>query len=157
MVTARRITPHLWFDREAKEAAEFYVSVFPDSKITNVSTICDTPSGDCDVVSFELSGQPFMAISAGPMFKFNEAISFLVHCDTQEEIDHYWEKLSAVPQAEQCGWLKDKYGLSWQIVPTAMDEMMQSEDKEAIARVTRAFLGMKKFDIAKLREAYAGE
>jgi predicted 3-demethylubiquinone-9 3-methyltransferase (glyoxalase superfamily) len=157
MATVRRITPHLWFDREAKEAAEFYVSVFPDSRITNVSKIYDTPSGDCDVVSFELSGQPFMAISAGPMFKFNEAISFLVHCDTQEEIDHYWGKLSAVPQAEQCGWLKDKYGLSWQIVPTAMDEMMQSGDKEARARVTRAFLEMKKFDIAKLQEAYAGE
>jgi predicted 3-demethylubiquinone-9 3-methyltransferase (glyoxalase superfamily) len=99
----KQITPHLWFDKEAKEAAEFYCSAFPNSKITNVTTIRNTPSGDCDVVSFQLFGQPFMAISAGPLFKFNESISFMVHCDTQKEIDYFWEKLSAVPAAEQCG------------------------------------------------------
>jgi len=297
------ITPHLWFDKEAKEAGEFYASIFPDSKITNVTTLHDTPSGDCDVVSFALSGQPFMAISAGPLFKFNpsvsfilnfdpskdkrarenvdavwdklsqggtalmpldkypfserygwvqdkyglswqlilsdskgeerpfitpslmfvgavcgkaeeasnfhlsvfkdtkrgiiarypkgmepdregtimftdfmlenqwfaamdsarehnfsfnEAISFMVSCDRQEEIDYYWEKLSAVPEAEQCGWLKDKYGLSWQVVPAGMDEMMRSGSKEQIARVTEAFLKMKKFDLATLKQAYDG-
>ncbi len=147
---------HLWFDKEAKEAAEFYCSVFPDSKVTNVTTLHDTPSGDCDVVSFELSGQPFMAISAGPLFKFNESISFIVPCETQAEIDRYWSKLSAVPEAEQCGWLKDRYGLSWQIVPTAMDEMMAAGTPEQLSRVTEAFLKMKKFDIAALQRAYEG-
>lgn len=150
----QRITPHLWFNKEAKEAAEFYVSVFPDSKIKNVTRLHDTPSGDTDIVSFELSGQPFMAISAGPLFKFNEAISFVVQCDTQEEIDHYWEKLSADPKAEQCGWLKDKYGLSWQITPTIMNEMMGSKNEKKIAAVTKAFLKMKKFDIATLKQVY---
>ena len=145
----QKITPHLWFDKEAKEAAEFYTAVFPDSKIINITTLHNTPSGDCDVVSFVLSGQPFMAISAGPLFKFNEAISFRVDCATQKEIDYYWEKLSADPKAEQCGWCKDKYGLSWQIVPKAMDEMMSQGTPEQIDRVTQAFLPMKKFDIAK--------
>jgi len=302
----QKITPHLWFDKEAREAAEFYASLFPNSKVTNVTTLHNTPSGDCDVVSFELAGQPFMAISAGPLFKFNpsvsfhfkcktkeevdaiwaklspggkvlmplnaypfserygwvedryglswqliyaggseipqkitpvlmfvgrvcgkteeainfyasvfkdspagakaaagtkadilarygkgeepdregtvryahftllgqefgamdsarehkfafnEAISFIVPCDTQEEIDYYWGKLSADPKAEQCGWLKDAYGLSWQIAPTVMNEMLQDKDKKKIARVTEAFLKMKKFDIAKLKEAYEG-
>jgi predicted 3-demethylubiquinone-9 3-methyltransferase (glyoxalase superfamily) len=151
-----KITPHLWFDKEGKEAAKFYTSIFPNSKITNMTTIRDTPSGDCDIVSFELSGQPFMAISAGPLFKFNESISFMVSCDTQEEIDYYWQKLSAVPEAEQCGWLKDKYGLSWQIVPAIMDEIMKDKDEKKIARVTEAFLKMKKFDIAELKKAYSG-
>src|SRR4029077_859671 len=103
----QKIVPHLWFDKEAKEAAEFYVSIFPESNVTHTTTLRDTPSGDANVVSFELSGQPFMAISAGPLFKFNEAISLMVYCETQDEIDHYWDKLSAVPDAEQCGWLKD--------------------------------------------------
>lgn len=152
----QKITPHLWFDKEAKEAAEFYVSIFPNSKITNVTTIRNTPSGDCDIVSFELSGQPFMAISAGPLFKFNESISFVVRCDTQEEIDYYWQRLSAVPEAEQCGWLKDRYGLSWQIVPSVMDEIMKDKDEMKMVRVTEAFLKMKKFDIAVLKEAYSG-
>jgi predicted 3-demethylubiquinone-9 3-methyltransferase (glyoxalase superfamily) len=299
----QNITPHLWFDKEAKEAAEFYISLFPNSKVTNITTLHNTPSGDCDVVSFELAGQSFMTISAGPLFKFNplvsfivnfdpsrdknarenidtlwkklsqggtalmplqqypfsqrygwvqdkyglswqlilsdpkgeerpfivpslmfvgavcgkaeeainfylsvfkdskmgamhrystgqepdepgtvmfadfmllgqwfatmdsarehhfafnEGVSFMVNCDTQEEIDYYWGKLSAVPEAEQCGWLKDKYGLSWQIVPTAMDEMMKNASDEQMARVTEAFLKMKKFDITKLKEAYEG-
>ncbi len=156
----QNITPHLWFNTEAKEAAEFYVSVFSgapapegESRINGVMTLHDTPSGDCDVVSFELNGNPYMAISAGPLFKFNEAISFMVHCDTQEEIDYFWAALSAVPESEQCGWLKDKYGLSWQIVPTAMDEMMVKGSEEQISRITQAFLKMKKLDIEELKKA----
>ncbi|WP_026575545.1 VOC family protein [Bacillus sp. UNC438CL73TsuS30] len=299
--TIQKIVPHLWYDREAKEAAEFYASIFPDSKITNVTTIHGTPSGDSDIVSFELWGQKFMAISAGPYFKinpsvsfmvnfdpsrvkdaseklnevwnklseggtalmplgqypfserygwiqdkyglswqliltnpegeerpeilpsllfvgdkcgkaeesinfylsvfknakqgliarypkgmepdkegtimfadfcldnqwftamdsahehkfsFNEAISFMVYCDTQEEIDHYWENLSAVPEAEQCGWLKDKFGLSWQIVPSEMDKMMSKGTPEQLVRVTKAFLKMKKFNLSELHQAY---
>lgn len=292
----QKITPHLWFDTEAVEAAEFYSSALPDSKVTNVTTLHDTPSGDTDIVSFELMGQPFMAISAGPLFAFtaavsflisstareevdtlwarlseggtalmplesypfserygwtedryglswqvmlageeqrqqritptlmfvgevcgkaeeainlytsvfpnsevgpilrygkeeepdeegtikhasflldgqafaamdsarehdfgfNEAISFIVNCETQEEIDHYWGSLSAVPEAEQCGWLKDRYGLSWQVVPSAMDDMLRTSTREQVARVTEAFLKMKKFDLAELRRAYEG-
>lgn len=156
---SQKIVPHLWFDKEAKEAAEFYVSVFPNSKINSLKTLHNTPTppaGDTDIVSFELNGQPFMAISAGPLFKFNESISFMVYCENQEEIDYYWEKLSAVPESEQCGWLKDKYGLSWQIVPKAMDEMMTKGTSEQIDRVTQAFLPMKKLDIAELQKAYEG-
>ncbi len=300
-----KITPHLWFDKESRQAAEFYVAAFGrGSKITNTTVLRDTPSGDTEIVSFELAGQPFMAISAGPLFKFNpsvsfivnfdpsrekdarknldalweklsaggtalmpldkypfserygwiadkyglawqlilsnpdgeerpfivpsllfvgkvsgkaeeavnsylsvfentrrgivvrygkgqepeqegtilfsdfmlegqwfaamdsahehhfafnEAISFIVYCDTQQEIDYYWEKLSAVPEAEQCGWLKDQYGLSWQIVPTVMDEMMSRGTREQIDRVTRTFLPMKKLEIAQLRKAFEGE
>lgn len=307
----QKISPHLWFDKEAKEAAEFYASTFPDSKVITTTTLPNTPSGDADIVSFELWGQKFMAISAGPLFKFNpsvsfivnfdpllfnhsaspekatrekldkiweklseggavlmpldkypfsecygwlqdkyglswqliltdpegaprppilpslmfagdnagraeeainfylsvfkdtkmglvhrygpnqepdkegtimfadfmlenywfaamdsarehnftfnEAISFMVSCNTQKEIDYYWEKLSAVPESEQCGWLKDKYGLSWQIVPTALDEMMNDKDEKRVARVTEAFLNMKKFDLAELKKAYEGD
>jgi predicted 3-demethylubiquinone-9 3-methyltransferase (glyoxalase superfamily) len=305
----QKITPHLWFDKEAKEAASFYTSVFPDSKVINTTTLRDTPSGDTDVVSFELWGLKFMSISAGPLFKFNpsvsfmvnfdpllfkgsspekearkkideiwaklmdggtvlmpidqypfserygwlqdkygvswqliltnpegdprpaiipaimfvgenvgradeainfylsvfkdskigqiyrygpdqkpdeegtvmfadfmlekqwfaandsahehrfafnEAISFMVTCDTQQEIDYYWKKLSAVPEAEQCGWLKDRYGLSWQVTPAALDKMMNDKDTERVARVTQAFLKMKKFDLAELERAYEG-
>jgi predicted 3-demethylubiquinone-9 3-methyltransferase (glyoxalase superfamily) len=301
--TSQTIVPHLWYDKEAKEAAEFYASIFPNSQITDVTTIHDTPSGDSDIVSFELWRQKFMAISAGPFFKinpsisfmvnfdpsreenakeklndvwkklseggtelmpldkypfsewygwiqdkyglswqliltnpdgeerpaiipsllfvgdqcgnaeeairfylsvfknakqgliarypegmepdkegtimfsdfnlenlwfvamdsahehkfsFNEAISFMVYCDTQEEIDYYWEKLSAVPEAEQCGWLKDKFGVSWQIVPRQMDEMMSKGTPEQLARLTKAFLKMKKFDLVELQKAYKG-
>lgn len=290
----RKITPHLWFDKEAKEAAKFYTSLFRDSRIKSTTTLHNTPSGSVDIVTIELAGQEFMLISAGPLFKFtpavsfliacntkeevealwkklsaggralmelgeypfsekygwvqdryglswqvmfmgdqkikqkitpvllfvgkqagkaedainfwvsvfhhakageilrygkgeepdregtvkyaaftlegqdfgamdsarahnftfNEAISFMVHCDTQEQIDDYWGKLSADPKAEQCGWLKDKYGLSWQVVPTVMDAMLESKDQKKVARVTEAFLEMKKFDIATLEEAY---
>jgi len=292
----QKITPHLWFDKEAKEAAAFYTSVFKDSKIKDTSTLHNTPSGDTDIVNIELLGQKFTLISAGPLFKFNpsisflvacntkeevitlwtelskggkalmdlgtypfserygwiqdkyglswqlmffgegavrqriiptlmfvgnvvgkaeeainfyvsvfhdarvgdilrygkgeepdaegtikhasftlegqefaamdsalehnftfnEAISLMVHCETQEEIDYYWERLSADPKAEQCGWLKDKYGLSWQVVPNALDEMMRDKDEKRMARVTEAFLKMKKFDIETLKKAYRG-
>jgi predicted 3-demethylubiquinone-9 3-methyltransferase (glyoxalase superfamily) len=300
----RKITPHLWFDKEAKQAAQLYTSLIPNSKITKVNTLHNTPSGDCDIVSFQLAGHPFMAISAGPMFKFspsvsfhikcktkdevhtifgklseggkvlmplgsypfserygwledkyglswqvilaaqgeakqritpvlmfvgkvcgkteeaiisyaeifkhapgaseggtntnilsrygrgeepdregtvryasfmllgqefgamdsardhkfafNEAISFIVPCETQTEIDYFWDRLAADPKAGQCGWLKDKYGLSWQITPTIMNEMLAGTDKERTARVTKAFLKMKKFDIAALQRAYEG-
>lgn len=152
----QKIVPHLWYDKEAKEAAAFYCSVFPDSRIDHVTVIHDTPSGDCDVVSFTLMGQAFMAISAGPLFKFNESVSFMVECDNQEELDRYWGKLSAVPQSEQCGWLKDKYGLSWQIVPAAMQRMMQDKDQTKVDRVVAAFMPMKKLDIATLERAYKG-
>jgi predicted 3-demethylubiquinone-9 3-methyltransferase (glyoxalase superfamily) len=299
----QKITPHLWFDKEAREAAEFYTSLFPDSNVTNTTTLHDTPSGDTDIVSFELAGQSFMAISAGPLFKFNpsvsfivnfdpsrdkdarnnldtlwerlsqggtalmpldkypfserfgwvqdkyglswqlilsdpegeerpllvpalmfvgdvagraeeainhylsvfknskmgaiihygagqepdkegtvmfadfmlegqwfaatdsahehnfafnEAISFLVNCDTQEEIDYYWERLSTVPEAEQCGWLKDKFGVSWQISPIALREMLTNGTREQIDRVTQAFLPMKKLEVAELQKAYEG-
>lgn len=301
MTIQQNITPHLWFDKEAVAAAELYTALLPDSQITNISTIHDTPSGDCDIVSFTLAGQPFMAISAGPLFQFNpsisfmvnfdpaqdpeassridvvwaklidggtalmpldkypfserygwvqdkygltwqliltnpegeprpvvipsllfvgdvcgkaeaasdyylsvfkgstrgqlvrypsgmepdkegsimftdfallgqwftamdsahqhnfafnEAISLIVKCETQAEIDYYWEKLSAVPEAEQCGWCKDKFGISWQIVPTVMGAMLQNGNEDQIARVTQAFLPMKKFDIAALQRAY---
>jgi predicted 3-demethylubiquinone-9 3-methyltransferase (glyoxalase superfamily) len=293
----QKITPHLWYDKEAKEAADFYLSIFKDSKHRNTTAIHNTPSGSVDIVTIELMGQGITLISAGPLFKFNpsvsflvafdseravdsawkklseggvalmelgsypfserygwiqdryglswqliyragqpikqaitptlmfvgrqcgraeeainfyasvfhnahvdgifryedneapdqpgtvkhaaftlegqafaamdsahghnfafnEAISLMVHCDTQEEIDYYWDKLTAVPEAEQCGWLKDKFGLSWQIVPTGMDEMFKQKDEKKIARVTEAFLKMKKFDIAKLQEAAARE
>lgn len=290
----QKITPHLWFDKEAVEAAELYTSLFEGSRIDSVTTLRDTPSGDCDVVAFTLAGQPFMSISAGPLFTFNpslsfmvacasttevdslwnrliedghalmpldaypfserygwlqdryglswqighfegatqkitpslmfvgdvcgkaeeaitfyasvfpngkvsdimrygpgqeperegnvqyasfaldgyqlaamdsaldhgftfnEAVSLIVYCDDQAEIDRYWEKLSAVPEAEQCGWLKDRFGLSWQIVPRAMDEMMQNGDEETVDRITQAFLPMKKLDLATLEAAYAG-
>lgn len=153
----QRIVPHLWFDKEAKEAAEFYTSVFPKAKIKDTATLHNTPSGTVDIVTIELLGQEFMLLSAGPLFKFNEAVSFIVNCDTQEEIDYYWEKLSASPEAEQCGWLKDRYGLSWQIVPTVMKEMMKDKDDRKRARVTEAFLTMKKLDIATLQRAHKGE
>jgi predicted 3-demethylubiquinone-9 3-methyltransferase (glyoxalase superfamily) len=154
----QKIVPHLWFDKEAKEAAQFYTSIFKDSSIKNTTTLHDTPSGTVDLVTFDLLGQEFMAISAGPLFKFNESVSFIVKCDTQEEIDYYWEKLtSRGGQEGVCGWLKDKYGLSWQIVPAVMDEMMQDKDAERLARVTQAFLKMKKFDIAALQGAHDGK
>ncbi|MBX3629960.1 MAG: VOC family protein [Nitrosomonas sp.] len=152
-----KIVPHLWFDKEAREAAEFYTSIFDDSKIKSIVTLEGTPSGSVEVVIFELFGQEFQAISAGPFFKFNESISFMVKCNTQDEIDDYWEKLTADGGQEvECGWLKDKFGLSWQIVPEIMNKMMQSKNPEVLSRVTQAFLKMKKIDIAELQKAYEG-
>ncbi|MBI3004572.1 MAG: VOC family protein [Ignavibacteriales bacterium] len=152
----QKITPFLWFDKEAGEAAKFYTSVFKDSKIKAYEKLENTPSGTVEVVTIELLGQEFRLMSAGPLFKFNEAISFEVPCKTQKEIDYYWGKLSADPKAEQCGWLKDKYGLSWQIVPSVLSKMLKDKDKKKVARVTEAFLQMKKFDIEGLQKAYRG-
>jgi predicted 3-demethylubiquinone-9 3-methyltransferase (glyoxalase superfamily) len=150
----QKITPFLWFDKEAGEAARFYTSVFKGSKIKDSTKIENTPSGTAEIITIELLGQEFTLISAGPYFKFTEAVSFVVNCETQQEIDYYWERLSADPKAEQCGWLKDKYGLSWQIVPTILQKMLQDKDKTKVARVTEAFLKMKKFDIKALKQAY---
>lgn len=155
-VLAHKIVPHLWFDREAREAAEFYCSVFPDSRIVHVGTLHGTPSGTVETVSFQLLGQPFLAISAGPFFRFTEAISFVVLCDAQEEVDRYWGALSASPEAEACGWLKDRYGVSWQIVPRVLLEMLQDPDPQRVARVTATLLGMKKLEIAALRASFEG-
>jgi predicted 3-demethylubiquinone-9 3-methyltransferase (glyoxalase superfamily) len=134
------IVAHLWFDKEAVEAARFYVSIFRNSRVNNIATLHATPSGTIDVVAFELCGQEFMAISAGPLFKFNEAVSFVVKCDTQAEIDSYWDKLTGeVGEGGVCGWLKDKYGLFWQIVPAAMEEMLQAKAPKQ-ARPFRFFI-----------------
>lgn len=150
-----KIVPHLWFDKDAKEAAEFYTAVFPGSRMISTVTLHGTPSGSIDIVSFELFEQEFQAISAGPLFRFNESISFIVRCDTQAELDEYWDKLSADGGQERpCGWLKDKFGLFWQIVPNDLDEMMRSKDAKQVDRVTQAFLKMKKFDFAELQRAY---
>ncbi len=150
----QKITPFLWFDKEAGAAAKFYTSIFKDAKIIDTTTLENTPSGTVEIVTIELFGQMFQLMSAGQLFKFNEAISFVVNCETQQEIDHYWDKLSADPSTEQCGWLRDKYGVSWQIVPTVMYEMQKSKDKQKLARMTEAFLQMKKFDITALQRAY---
>lgn len=153
----KKISPFLWFDKEAAQAAEFYVSVFKGSKIKSKRSLPNTPSGTVEIVNAEIAGMEMTLMSAGPFVKFNESISFVVECDSQEEIDYYWEKLSADPKAEQCGWLKDKYGLSWQIVPTILSEMQKDKDLRKVARVTQAFLKMKKFDIAELKKAYDGQ
>src|SRR5215471_21683371 len=128
----QKITPFLWFDKEADEAAKFYTSIFKDSEIKDSTTIENTPSGTTEIISIKLFGQEFNLISAGPYFKFTEAISFVVNCETQEEIDDYWEKLSAGGHKDQCGWLKDKYGLSWQIVPTALTRLISGDRKNRI-------------------------
>ena len=159
----QKISPCLWFDNNAEDAVQFYVSIFKNAKVGNVTRygkegyeIHKKKEGTVMTIDFEIEGQKFLALNGGPVFKFNEAISFQIYCDTQEEIDYYWEKLSAVPEAEQCGWLKDKFGISWQIVPTEMDKMMRDGSPEQIARVTQAFLKMKKFNLAELRKAYEG-
>jgi len=153
----QKITPFLWYDKEAAEAAKFYTSVFKGSKIKDTTVLRNTPSGTVEIVTIEILGQELQLMSAGPYFKFNEAISFVVHCNTQKEIDYYWEKLSADPKAEQCGWCKDKYGVSWQIVPSILNEMQKDKDQKKVARVTEAFLKMKKFDIEELKKAYEGK
>lgn len=153
----QKITPFLWFDKEAGEAAKFYVSVFKDAKILTTQTMTDTPSGTVEIVDIELFGQRFTLMSAGPYFKFTEAISFVVDCEDQAEVDYYWEKLSAVPASEQCGWLKDKYGLSWQIVPRRLVELQNDPDSEKAARVVQAMLKMKKLVVADLEKAALGE
>jgi predicted 3-demethylubiquinone-9 3-methyltransferase (glyoxalase superfamily) len=152
----QKIVPNLWFDTEAEEAANFYISVFTNSKITNVSHYGDAgpgPAGTVLTVDFELEGQRFTALNGGPEFKFNEAISLLVNCETQDEVDELWERLSEGGQTQQCGWLKDKYGVSWQIVPTILGELMQDEDSERANRVMKALLEMDKIDIDGLKKA----
>jgi len=162
-IATQKITPCLWFDSEAEEAAKFYVSVFKNSRMGKVSRygkegfeIHGRPAGSVMAVEFELDGQKFSGLNGGPLFKFTEAISFQVQCADQEEVDYYWNKLAAGGQEVQCGWLKDKYGLSWQVVPTTLYDMLKDPDAEKVARVTKAFLQMKKFDIASLQRAYQG-
>jgi predicted 3-demethylubiquinone-9 3-methyltransferase (glyoxalase superfamily) len=152
------VTPHLWFDKEADEAAALYCSIFPNSRILETRRYENTgPSGTETVstVTFEVNGQRVIALNAGPLFKFDEAFSFFVECETQEEVDEYWDKLTADGgQESQCGWLKDKFGLSWQIVPKLLDELLQDEDKDRANRVMDAMLQMRKIDCAALRRAY---
>ena len=158
MPIKQRITPFLWFDRQAEEAANFYVSIFPNSKIGSISRYGEAgsgPKGSVMTVAFDLDGLSFTALNGGPMFKFTEAISLVVHCETQAEVDHYWDKLSAEGSEVQCGWLKDKYGLSWQIVPNALIELVQDKDPAKSQRVMAAMMQMKKIDIAGLKAAYA--
>jgi predicted 3-demethylubiquinone-9 3-methyltransferase (glyoxalase superfamily) len=158
MPIKQRITPFLWFDGQAEEAANFYVSIFPNSKVSATSRYGEAgpgPKGSVMTVAFDLDGLSFTALNGGPMFKFTEAISLLVHCETQAEVDHYWDKLSAGGQQVQCGWLKDKYGLSWQIVPNALIELVQDKDPAKSQRVMAAMMQMKKIDIAGLKAAYA--
>lgn len=153
----QKITPFLWFAHQAEEAANFYVSIFPNSKVLKVVPFTDAgpgPAGSAMTVAFQLEGQSFVALNGGPVFKFTEAISFVVNCQSQEEVDHYWEKLSAGGAEVQCGWLKDKYGLSWQIVPTVLPELLSDPDPAKASRVMQAMFTMKKIDIRALREAY---
>lgn len=157
----KSITTCLWFDTEAEEAARFYTSVFDDSRLGGITRyskegkdIHGKDSGSVMTAEFELRGQKFIALNGGPHFKFNEAVSFQVHCETQAEIDYYWEKLSEGGAESHCGWLKDKYGVSWQVVPTALARMLGDSDPRKAERVTKAFLQMRKFDIATLQRAF---
>ncbi|MEE1930989.1 VOC family protein [Streptomyces sp. TRM 70351] len=151
-----RITPNLWFDTQGLEAAEFYVSVFPGSEITDVTHYGEAgprPAGSVMTVEFTLDGQAYTALNGGPEFTFDEAVSFLIRCADQEEVDYYWTKLSDGGQEGPCGWLKDRYGLSWQVVPTALDELLADPDPARVQRATAAMFGMRKLDIAALRAA----
>src|SRR2546425_9204479 len=159
----QKIAPCLWFDNQAEEAVNFYVSIFKNSKIGSIARYEEEaakasgrPKGSVMTVVFELDGQEFMALNGGPQFKFTEAISLVVNCETQEEVDHFWEKLSAGGQEVQCGWLKDRFGVSWQIVPTVLGEMLQDKDAEKSRRVMAAMLKMKKIDVEALKKAYEG-
>jgi len=161
----KRIAPCLWFDSEGEEAARHYTSIFSNSKIVKIVRYGDAgkeihrrPAGSVMTVAFELDGQPFTALNGGPVFKFNEAVSLQVNCETQQEIDYYWDKLSlgGDPNAQQCGWIKDKYGLSWQVVPVALEEMLSDTVTERSERVMTALLQMKKLDIVQLKKAYSG-
>ena len=153
-----KITPFLWFDDKAEEAMNFYVSIFKNSKVGNVTRYGDAgpgPKGTVMSATFQLDGQDFFALNGGPLFKFTEAISFFVNCETQEEVDELWEKLTADGGSPQrCGWLKDKYGLSWQIIPKALGEMLGDKDPQKSQRVMQAMLKMNKIDIQRLKEAY---
>ncbi|MEO5712725.1 MAG: VOC family protein [Luteolibacter sp.] len=166
MKAHQKITPCLWFDGNGEAAAEFYVSVFKNSKITDVSRYGEAGKehhgkepGTAMVVAFELDGQSFTALNGGPMFKFSEAISFQIDCETQEEVDHFWNHLSegGPVEAQQCGWVKDKFGVSWQVVPSILIELLGDPDREKAGRAMEAMMTMKKLDIAALKRAYAGE
>ena len=154
-----RITPFLWFDGQAEEAANFYVSLFPNSRIVKVARYGEAgpgKQGSAITVAFELDGQEFIGLNGGPNFKFNEAVSFSIDCKSQEEVDHYWNNLTDGGAESQCGWLKDRYGLSWQVNPTVLGEMLTDPDPQKAGRVMQAMLGMKKIIIADLRRAYEG-
>ncbi|RBL90651.1 VOC family protein [Chitinophaga flava] len=163
-ITSQRITPCLWFDKEVEEAVKFYTGIFPNSSIGRISyytkegfEIHHMPEGTVLTVEFTLDGQEFMALNGGPLFRFNEAVSFVVNCENQEEIDYYWEKLrvGGDPKSEQCGWLKDQFGLSWQVVPVQLGDMMTDKDINRVNRVMAAIFKMKKMDLRALEEAYA--
>jgi predicted 3-demethylubiquinone-9 3-methyltransferase (glyoxalase superfamily) len=162
-IATQRITPCLWFDTEAEDAANFYVSIFKDSKIRSINRYCKAsnevhgkPVGSVMAVEFEIEGQKFVGLNGGPQFKFSEAVSFQIHCKDQAEIDYYWSRLTEGGKEVACGWLKDKFGLSWQVVPAQLAEMMSSGDAAKTERVVAAFMKMKKFDIAELRRAFEG-
>ena len=163
-LSKKTVTPCLWFDAQAEEAAKFYCGIFKNSKITSISHFPDAgqdvhgkPAGSVMVAAFELDGQPFTALNGGPQFKFDEAVSFQVMCDTQAEVDYYWNALTAGGQEGPCGWLKDKFGLSWQVVPRALLAMLMDKDSRKSQAVMKAFMQMQKFDIAALKRAYEGE
>ena len=156
----QKITPFLWFNNNAEEAMNFYISIFKNSKVLGVSRYGDAgpgPKGTVMVASFELDGQKFTALNGGPLFKFTEAISFVIDCKSQEEVDHYWNKLTEGGEESMCGWLKDKYGLSWQVVPDKLIELMQDKDPKKAGNVMQAMLKMKKIDIGLLQAAYDKE
>jgi len=160
----QKITPFLWFNENAEEAVNYYVSTFKNSKIKNTTRygkdgaeVSGQKEGSVMTISFEIEGQEFNALNGGLVFSFTPAISFVVSCETQEEVDHLWEKLSADPQSEQCGWLKDKFGVSWQIIPTALQKLMSDPDPVKARRVMKAMLTMKKIDIQTLKNAYEGQ
>lgn len=163
-MAVKSITPCLWFDTQAEDAAKHYVSIFPNSKILSITRyakegreIHGKEAGSVMVAEFELDGQRFIGLNGGPQFTFDEAVSFQIHCETQDEVDFYWSRLSEGGQEGPCGWLKDRFGLSWQVVPARLIEMLKDKDAARVGRVTTAFLQMKKFDIAKLEEAFRGK
>jgi predicted 3-demethylubiquinone-9 3-methyltransferase (glyoxalase superfamily) len=159
-ITAQKIAPFLWFDSKAEEAANFYVSIFKNSQVVRVTRYGDAgpgPKGTVMSVIFQLEGQEFFALNGGPQFTFTPAISFFVSCETQQEVDELWEKLSAGGRKDRCGWLQDKYGLSWQVVPSALGKMLQDKDAKKSQRVMKAMMQMDKIDIKGLQEAYDGE
>ena len=160
----QKITPNLWFNDQAEEAVKFYTSIFKNSKIltiarytTDGAKVSGRPQGSVMTVAFQLEGQDFLALNGGPVFKFTEAISLIVNCETQEEVDYFWENLSTGGEEGVCGWLKDKYGLSWQVVPTIVGEIMQDKDSQKVEQFMSALLKMKKLDIEGLKKAYRGE
>ncbi len=162
----QKITPNLWFDGQAEEAVRFYTSIFKDSEIGHIARygkegfeIHGQPEGTVMTIEFQIEGQKFEALNGGPQFRFNEAISFIVHCETQEEVDYYWDRLGAGgdESAQACGWLKDRFGVSWQVVPTALYELLQDEDSKRSQRVMQAMLQMKKIEIPALERAHRGE